>query len=125
MYFESNEKTKETLNEIKKNNLRLIELEKKNELIYMGLITATPMIGLMLTGKKKAEFRKKTLSKEIPEKKTYFTNIKLLNAPVPSKKHYKKKTVPTRADIKETKRKPQQLLINDKLQNILSQYNIN
>ena len=125
MYFESNETTNKTLNEIRNNNSRLIELEKKNELIYMGLITATPMIGLMLSGKKKAEFRKTTLSKEILEKKTYFTNIKLSSAPVPPKKNYKKKNIPTRNDIEETKRKPQQLLINAELQDSLSRYNIN
>ena len=101
MYFDSNKETKKTLNEIRNANSWLMELEKNNEVIYMGLITATPMIGLMLSGKKKAEFRKTTLCKEIREKKTYATTIRLAAPPVPPKKKFIKK-VPTRNDIKKT-----------------------
>ena len=124
MYFESNDATKKTLNQIRNKNLRLNELEKTNDLIYMGLIVSTPMIGLMLSGKKKAEFRKTSLTKEISVKKTFSTGIKLAGPPVVKKKKYTKE-VPTRKDIKITKRESQKPLINAALKQHLSRYYIN
>ena len=124
MYFDSTDETKETLNQIKKQNPRLNILEKKNQVIYMGLITATSMIGLMLFGKKKAEFRKTTLSKFILEKINHNSCVRLIKPPVIAKKIIIN-NVPTRKEIKTKKRDDQKFLSSGSLKKSLDKYYIN
>ena len=124
MYFDSTDETKETLNRIKKQNPRLNILEKKNEINYMGLITATAMIGLMLFGKKKAEFRKTTLSNFISEKINHNSCVRLIKPPVTTKKIIIN-NVPTRKEIKTKKRDDQKFLCSGSLKKALDKYYIN
>ena len=122
LYFNTAE-DKATLHKIKTKHPKLIELEKKHDVLYIGLITAVPMIGLMLSGKKNAEIRPKTLTKHVPMRSTT-GKIKLSKPPMPKKiKHIKE--VPTRSDIKHKKRESQKALITNDLKDSRSKYNIN
>ena len=123
LHFNTQE-NKATLDKIKTNHPKLIELEKKHDVLYIGLITAVPMIGLMLSGKKNAEIRPKTLTKHVSMIQSNTAKMRLSKPPIPKKtKHVKE--VPTRSDIKHKKRERQKALITNDLKESRSKYTIN
>ena len=123
MYFNSKEH-KTTLDEMKKKNPKLVELEERHDVLYIGLTTAVSMIGLMLSGKKDVEIRGKSLTNHVPLLQSNAGTMRLEEPPIPKKTKYIKK-VPTRSDMQGKKRESQKPLISTALKEARSRYTIN